>query len=118
MLVDPVLAVESFAGKRVSGGDDVTVVHVLNEGLNSLSLSSLSLRHSLGNGKGGLLNSHDEGVTVWSSLCAVIEHLNDNSLLTSLSSLSENNDSSSLDATQEAIKKADLFLTYNLPISC
>ena len=95
----PGLAVESLAGQSVSGGDDVTVVHILNERLHSLSLSGLSLRHSLGDGERGLLDSHDQSVTIRSSLCSVGENLHDNSLLTSLTSLGEDNNSSGLDAT-------------------
>ena len=76
----------------------MTVVHVLNEWLHSLSLGCLSLGHSLGHGKGGLLDTHDEGMTVRSSLCAIIENFNDDGLLSSLSTLGEDDDSSSLDA--------------------
>lgn len=52
LLRNPVLAIESFGRKTVSGGDDVVEVHILNERLNSLSLEGLSLGHSLGDREG------------------------------------------------------------------
>jgi hypothetical protein len=100
LLSDPSLAVESFTGESVPGRDNVAIVHILDERLHSLSLSGLSLRHSLGDGKGSLLDTHDKSVTVRSSLCSVIEDLYDHGLLTSLTSLGEDNDSSGFDAKE------------------
>lgn len=103
LLRNPVLAIESIGGKTVSGGDDVAEVHILNERLNSLSLESLSLGHSLGNRKGGLLDSDNKDVTVRSGLGTIIEDLHDDGLLTSLTSLSEDDNSSGFNATKDTI---------------
>lgn len=105
LFADPALAVESLAGESVSGWDNVAVVHELNERLYSLSLRSLSLGHSLGNGEGSLLDTHDQSVTVRSGLSALIENLHDDSLLSSLTSLREHNNSTSFDATEEILRE-------------
>jgi hypothetical protein len=106
-LANPTLAVEILAWKSVSGWDDVVVVHVLDERLDSLSLLSLLLRHSLSDWERSLLNTDNQSVTVRSRLGTLIEDLNDDGLLTSLASLSEHNDSSCFNATGE-IKKCDI----------
>ena len=82
----------------------MAVVHILNEGLHSLSLSGLSLRHSLGDRERSLLDSHNQSVTVRSSLSAFVEHLDDDGLLTSLTSLSEDDNSSGFNATGGTIE--------------
>lgn len=100
LLADPGLAIERLAGKSVSGRDDVVEVHILDERLHSLSLGCLSLRHSLSDGQRGLLDTHNQGVTERSGLSALIENLHDDGLLSSLTSLSEHDDSSRLDAKE------------------
>jgi hypothetical protein len=118
LLRNPSLAVESLGGESVSGGDDVVIVDILNEWLHSLSLESLLLRHSLGDVQRSLLDSHNKGVTVRSGLCSLIEHLNDDGLLTGLTSLSENADSSCLNAKNRVDShKSDNIRTI-YPLSC
>jgi len=103
LLANPGLAVDGLAWESVSGWDDVVVVHVLSEWLNSLSLLGLLLRHSLGDIEWSLLDTHDQSVTEWSGLRALIENLNDDGLLTSLTSLGEHNNSSGFNATNGMI---------------
>ncbi len=98
-LANPALAIEGLAWKSVSSWDDVVVVHVLDERLDSLSLLGLLLRHSLSDRERSLLNTDNQSVTVRSGLSALIEYLYDDSLLTSLAPLSEHNNSSCFNAT-------------------
>lgn len=90
-------SLERLDVKGVSGWHKVVVVNSLDECLDGGALSNLLLAHTLGDLLWSLLNTGDNSVWEWVCLGALVVRLDDDNLLTGVSSSNDDGNLARLD---------------------
>lgn len=99
LLSDNTLEVELVLDNEASG-EEMRVVHVLDERFDARSALNLLLGHLVGDVLGGSLDAGNESVAKLAALLAIVDLLHDNSLLASSPASEENDNASFLHTTE------------------